>query len=519
MRIEIGQDGYTRAGISNVVISHGEQSFTLNITGYSTYTVLGRELLFNDINQVLASLSDTKQRKIFKAYQQISDLILGNRALDDDDLGSFDQLKLQITHHIGVIYDAVSYQDIRSYVFRSGNVELPADLKRDYTDKDRWVVNFEVRTYLREDYIELVILTLALKLMVPVWGAILPSAKTNADNAFKEMVTASLIDQSAVYQYPAMQRLLSYVEATIAGEPSSLSVILGGLSPLETPTYLRAMVLVRRLAIGPVSTHPGCDHLVKDIFNFVSGSNRRLESNFKNVIREKKPPASTKEGDDNSSILDMWKINEETRGGDRMIEEVYAENPAMMASAIAPEIDLERVNVCLLHKAHLDPLDIMGPQIALTQWVLATALSPRSIEMLSVPSQLTCVLITQAVLWEWGFHQLAAIMTAKPVDPEEESQWPRPDPRGKISKTYMDHLNDLYPHYRRDTRRTEYDKRQNVAVADIDKIVGWLVEWLWVVNAPQPIVDQLDNVTPGGQLLITGDIRNQLAELVIHLNR
>lgn len=509
-------------GIRGVSITHGDQSIAWDTHGYSAAAIPDRGNLFKHINELLATLDRSVQKEIFDHYLEM-----------DETLSEiYDIVEIHDHIHASVVkmYQTIPYEAFERYVKKAGNVTLPLQLKEDYTEKDTFSKNYKERTYLKNDYIDLVILTLGLRMMVPIWGSFLSLASNVSGNNFKEQRALELISGSPVDQWPGMERLIVYIESNIMANKSSMSALLGGLSSSEIPDHLSSLAIVRKVALATLDMKDERDNIVKIIYNFVNGSEKRIDNRFEGNVGHKTLHRDGKD-DDNSSVFDMIKVNEEIRTDIRITLEEYVNDYERLAVRSYPDVDLKYLEILMRQVNSIRPLDIKLPQTVLSQWVLGNVLSPRSIKVLPVKQQIICIIVSQAILWTKGFHELAVLMTCQPIDLNDNPEWDIDEARGKISRASLLTLESMYPHFRKEARKSEYDKRVVLPAKAIDTIVAELNHYGWRVKAPQALRRTLTKdvneniknqaravkITTQRQLIISYDIKEILAGLVIDL--
>lgn len=503
---------YSSKGIRGVSIHHGDRSITWDTLGYQAASIPACSDLFKHINSVIKDLDNEVQEELFQCYLDI-DEILG-------EVFEINEIHKLIHTAAIKIYDCIPYEVFEQYVKRSGEVILPPNLKTEYTEKDTFSVNYKERTYLRPDYVNLVILTLGLRLMLPIWGSFLSLAANISGNNFKEQRALELIEGSSISTWPGMERLKLYIGSNIMTGKSSISALLGGLSSTEIPNHLTSLAIVRKVALATLEMNNESDNIVKIIYNFVNGSEKRMDNRFEGAIGLKTLHKDGKD-DDNSSVFDMIKVNEEIRTDIRITLEEYVNDYEKLALRSYPDVDLQLLEQLMTQASTMKPLDIKLPQTVISQWVLGNVLAPRSIIVLPIKQQIICLIVTQAILWTRGFDELALLMTATPVNLNDNSDWIVEEARGKISRASLQTLEEMYPHYRKEPRKSEYDKRVVLPAKAIDTVVSDLNQYGWKVKVTQAMRKQLTQdtvkVTTQRQLIVSYDIKEILAGLIITL--
>lgn len=506
MRIEV--DELSQKGINTVRFEREGQTVKWPTSGYLSASIPDREQLFYDLNALVSRFSADKQLMLWQAYQRAREAFK-----DIHDRHALDAVLMDVVKDI---YDIVDYSEVRTYVYRGGNIQFPPNLKTEYTENDVRSRNYVERTYLKEEYIDLVILTLGLRFMVPIWGQYVAMVAARTGNEFKETIALDLLKRSAINKWEAMERFKTYVNAQVDEGKATLPVLIGGLSTVEIPKHLAALALVRKLAVSPLSPKADSDNLIKILFNFINGTGNRLDTRFGGNIGAKKLVKENAE-DDNSSVWDMYKINQDVPDGDKILMEVFTNNVPHMAEKVLPGIDQKKVGLCLAQCMKLESLDVQLHHVTLTQWVMRQALPPKGIQTLPKLALLRCLAVTQAVLWEWEFYELALLATASRLESSSD-MFTMLEARSKVSKPLLEQLNQLYPYWRMETRRHDPNKRSNLAVKGIDKLTDTLNRCEWQPHAPKDLLNSFGNLSVNQRWVVSGDIKMQLAKLIIKLN-
>lgn len=495
-----------RSGIELLILKHKEETIHWPVPGYKTAGIPHRERLFDDFNSLVEKLPENHQEAIWALYKEARDVL--NQVTD------LPALFAELSKIVAQIYDIVDYETVRRYVYVSGNIQLPHNLKTAYGDGD--IVE---RTYLKDDYIGMVILALGMRFMVPIWGEYLSIVSERTGSEFKEKSVYDLIKRSNLFRWQPLERLNEYVAATVGDLDSSLSTLLGGLSSVEIPQYMLALGVVRKLAIGPVSAYTDDDNLIRSFYNFVDGNSKRLDVRFAGNIAPKKPLHEGAD-DDNSSVWDMYKINQGVSDGDKVLIEVFTEDVDNMISRIHPDMeDMEKLELCMSTMTKLHNIDVEYHHVVFTQWVLAKVLPPKGVQSLNKKSLLRCMAVVQAVLWDWGFHELALLMGAQRIKNDRSDMFIGLDGRNRVHRDLVEKLNETHPYYRRRSRKVDPNKRENIVVKAIDTVCDSFVRDEWRINAPEALMNAHGHTQITRVMTISGDIKNQMAKLVLHINQ
>jgi len=513
--MEIQVEAMSLKGISILRFKRGRNDIKLRgVPVYNSASIPHRETLFEHPNNLIAALPKEQQDALWDVYQEAHDLM--------DNVGEMSALHSALSGVVVRLYELIPYEMCRSYIYRNSDIQFPSALKTEFTEDDIRGRNYVDRTYLKDDYIDLVVLALGLRFMVPIWGEYVAMVSNLTANEYKEKMGMELLSKSAIDQWPPMRRFTEYVEASLMnnGGKGSISQLLKGLSSIEVPKHLKALAAVRKLSVSPLNYKTESDSLIKILYNFVTGTNNRLDNLMSGNIGDKRPTRETSNGeDDNSSVWDMYKLNEDVPAGDKEIIEVFTENVPLMAARAYAEVDQSKVSKCVAVTRKLEDMLVSRHQITLTQWILGKVISPKGIEELSILSLLRCMAAAQAILWDWGFHELALLITAAKVEQDDAEMFIGGEGRSKIAKSTVEVLHQLYPFWQQSTRKLDLAKRNNCAVDATDLICEDLNKYEWSPNAPKALLDQFDNLAITKRWVVSGNIKSQMAELIIRLNQ
>lgn len=487
---------------------------------------------FGKINQYWAWLPQERRVKIWGVYREIwmifqeistTPEVLRAGALAKSTLKQLIEATAPL---IKELYDLMPLSELETWVERHGQIRHPDTLKEELDAED----TVPDKTYLKADYQGLVVLTIALRPMVPIWGWFLSLVQKETKTTYKEYKAMGLLSQASLITSQPVLRLRRYIEATIGTSPSwddkMAAAILDGLSSADLPDWILGLVMVRRMALGEVDAGDTRGSIISNIYSFIFYTLRELDKKFGGV-KEKNPQKGDDDPMQDQSRLEAYNKAEDLSAGDRADFGVYAENPLGMARDMDPTIPEDLVAECVKHARLQDTRPVEEVQLRLMTWVLCSGRNDKGL-----PSQamnyvtkrynalMNCMGVTQALLLHWDLPLLAAIVTAAPMAIEDGVMT---DTMGlaKITPRYMEQLQKLYPYV-----LPEGGTKGNPAVVEIQQVVGLLNEVPWVCTLP----DNMLNQYPAIELDMLGRIRlhphqdptslgDRLARLVILINQ
>lgn len=510
MHIEDASPAGERFSALSVV--HKDQSLIWTLGFYSRPQV-DVDNVFVLLNQYFASLDGDTQARIFELYEQMRNAI--------DNVVDPTMLQLTLTELCGAMYRLITYEDIQAWTRRHANIPVPPSIKDRYGELDisqRHMdgVDYEKRTYLRDDYLELVNLAILLKPMVPIWSeyaTLLTQVKT--DNNYKEYQAMQLLRGSSAIKVQPLDRLREYIEVTVPELKNQMSAALGGLGSSELPDWLMSMVVIRKLVIADLISGEDSSNIVSVVYHHVRNTLKSLDRKFVGRIKGK-PKPSGNEDDENKSLLETYKIKQSISDGDLMTLTVYTEQTTNLATQIYPEVDVDTVELCRDAVNAIVNTQPTEGQLTILRWMMSRVIPTRALDNISRKGLMSCQAATQAVLWSLGFPDLAILLTASEVRDRAGGLLGGVDSRSRIPKDFVNRFVELYPHYSESGAR-DRDRQSNVTCRAIDAVAKDFIKCDWRSYAPKSLNRLSPNMSDRGIVSPPPDLKVQLSQLVVWL--
>jgi len=475
-----------------------------------------------DINGYWAKMSNTRQTQIFKQFEKIHSLL--------ENTANELRLDQQLRPEMEQLFQMHPYTEAEEYVRRFGTVKYPRDLKDDYGIG----APATALTYLRVDYTGLLVLTLLMRVALPVLGAYIARFKDIAGTNYKELKAISIMAMTHVVMSPSYAKLKAYIDTYISDTDTPLSAVLDGLGSEIMPDWLLAQALIRRIAISElvyVDEPEEPQNLVRSIYNYIRNVVDSPDKRHGGPVREKVPDNRDGHPDDNMSRADTIKVKQPVSEGNLVVYSVYVEQYHRMAERIDPTITRKFTDACLIKLRSDNSFSVDSAQIALVQYCLNSVVPARSIPHLEYDALVCAVAVCQALLLHWGFPDLAALVTAKrsaiPTTTMVGSV------RNKLTKEQISALVALYPHHQMQVGKhvrpvfdgsmsqeliEQANIANNVGILAINELSRQFADSAWVLKLPEEFTTTPLTMTRSDYgWLVPATIKNQLADLILRI--
>lgn len=477
-----------------------------------------REDPFHFFNMYIQWLNDPAiEQALFKCYESIYDHFIT--------INNVRMLKDLIKAEVEQIYTMIKYQEMFTWVRTVSGLEPPDDIAREYREND------PDKTYIRKDYWELMILSMMIRPMVPVWAVFFGRLK---EINLKENYMLELLAATEIIEMESISRLKVYIKEISSAiwkvdkEGYSTTAILTGLGEVESIEHSLASAMIKKLAIGEVARDPMTRLCSRG--NLVSNIYRLVDNNIKNLhkrqslgkVQNKVDKSKKDVGEDNNSLLDGYKVKQTIPDGDRVLVSHLGKRAEMNALLLEPEISLDLVRACVesSFRREIDP--VTESQGTLIKYVVDPIIEAKSVGALNKKSLTITMGVCQAVLIHRGFLELATLVSSVPERIEDDifggdtNFVPFNDIESRnnaISKSLIDILMEQYPCYRQPTSRQGSVKSANPAIGIIEKMAKdfLMTNWKQIIPEEYKSLQQPWMCPP--------NIRDILANFIIDRNR
>lgn len=512
------------AGFTSVAVTHGDEVLSWSTRTYSKVQLADPNRVFSEINGFLETLPEEIHEKMFASYGEINRLYR---------MGFEPQhLVTTLVHHIEEIYKCLPMNALRRWLLTIGNIYIPADIQDTITQDSRY--NKRGQTYLKSDYINLATVAMALQAMIPIWGEFIDQCTDQ--ELYKENSVVGLIYRCELTNWPINEvdsmgepiatvwdKLSDYIKYRVDDEPTSLARQWAGQSATDVRVFLQSRVLVRRLTIIPLNDHSS-HSIVSNIFRYVMTNMSPAERSTSDRVAKKQPEGGSSMDDENkTSFIESHKTTGRISPGDIAMYNLEAMDYELLAETVDPTICKEKLRQCISCIDNISGIEIRPHQMLVAQWVMAKAFPSRAFYHISKLPVNYLLATTQALLWHWGFKDVAILMQVEPVMYGEHgstTQLTQARQGSRIANRFRPQLDELFPHMKLQKtpqNGSETPKPENMAGLAINNCNHSIRGSNWVFHGPDQLFKEAGQVTHNRVLIVPQTIKHTLTEVVIHL--
>lgn len=486
------------------------------------------DVLSRHINAYWASLPSARQDEIFEVYRTIRKIF--DRASDVFSVQEFsvNALICELKDPCCQLINLHPFDDIWKWASVRQDIVVPASMKNSFNPDSDWMQT-AAKTYTAMDYTQLTAMVVMLRSLIPVWGEFLFRTNSEISNSWKSYYALQLVDSAEIMTCIPMEKLTQYVLHNMPKDKTNAAATLEGASTEEYPTMLLATLLIGKVAVGDISKVVDETNLVTIIFNALgtkSGvNNGALFRN--NDIRMKDFP---EDGDGALAVsrIESMRAQMEIPSSAIVTANYYASKPFDVLEKIdkscPPQLleTFSQNNLRLIGASHR----IKDVQVLLTSYVVHKAMSARYLPYIDKSNVINCISVAQAVLWHWGFKQLAGLLSASV--PNDAGMMAATGTCFNIPSELMAKLQDIYPYGQPAPTRKKYEANEDASQRatrrvppvsrDIAHITEQLTQYEWLINLPKNMLEEVTGRAEQRRLPCPSDIRVQLAQLAIRIH-
>lgn len=482
--------------------------------GRTTKSLSEAKDYFLVLDQYIQTLTISEQNAIWNMYVSCRNAL--------DNTLSVTEMEQIIMDEISKISDIITIDRLRFWYGTKSLIPIPAELKETLADLPDPTLATEDQTYLRNDYIGLCALSMAMTMLAPIFSAYVSKTKGEHGTEWKTYYAYLLISKSSYFRSVELERLYRYIEVTLESMPNIKydTIILSGISKEEYPMWIMAVVVTKKVATGDITGDPTVHPLIKYIYKYIQQKVQSMDKDFHGRVKHRTIQSNASSEDSQVSILESYNSRQMITENLVVICEYYLRDIEKAVLKLDPTIPPHLIYESLSTVKELENLlyssDITDGQIVLLKWVLSKIIPPRMVDYLSRSVIINGILIARTYLWHNGFYDLAALVSAIPLDNKEEHMITGTDKRSRVVRTFSDKIDEVFPYYRKTAGARKPKVIKSVQVS-ADEIETMLNKNDWYLTLPEEWINTEYLGSISKHYAIADDIKLSLIDLAILL--
>lgn len=376
------------------------------------------------------------------------------------------------------------------------------------------------KTYTIEDYRSFVTLSILMRAMTPIWGEFIFLTK-NEFKSWKEFYAFQLISHAQVSESPAMERLRSYVQAMMPPEKDLFAAILdGGLSTSDAVEWLLAMIVIRKATTVDVRGLPQRPSAIASISTYLKRWVTNWNTKLSTPIKNKTPEVSVGDQDNKHSQFEIFRIVQHLSTGTLYALEFELHNPVRVAQGVWPGVDLKLLDQALQTIRQISGQgghNIHEPQRLITEWLIDDYLPSRALKLMKPTPVLNAIAIAQTILWQWGYKELAILLTASEQRNRLEMSQIHAGPSPKVPKEMVAELDLRFPYQHPVNQRKNQPREANPAMQAINLVHSGFRKNEWLSNIHPEWMQAIGRAPNERKHVISPDLKLAITSLAIRL--
>mgnify|MGYP003574885201 CR=1 FL=1 len=489
--------------------------------------------LFKELNAYLAIQPIEVSEALFAMYAEVHDVLLGSESV---------RKQIQaIARAVRRAGTAFNFQAARKFVEFGSHVVIPSNFERAYVQKESFAAqegmptgqshraSSREKTYLYDDYVELVAFTLLMRLITPIWGSLIVHLVADTGSSFKEYIAGYVIAGCPqITNSAGYKKLYTYTTAMTANAEKSNSTVMDGIPKDDFPLWVFYLIMVRRISVGDirgigVNKDGKRENLATYVYTYLSHRVINNSDSFTFKKLNDKKANSSRAQDEESKLTDFEavRINEENTPGHTQEMRFYFAQQKMIIDAICPQLDMNLLREAQDAVAGIANEVTHMPQERILRWVLGPYLPPVSLSDVDKAQLNDFLAIVMAMFWQHGLKDMAAIISLTEYKKSGSGGIITQITRSNIPAALIEEAKLLYPHYRRASGKVAVTKPEPIPVTLVKTMTNELLDRDWQLNLPrQWTLEQANTVgLRQREYRIPSDIRIQLMKLVLRIGR
>ena len=461
------------------------------------------------VNQYLNFLPKAEQDQIFKHYKNARDILANTDYVDE--------LIRGLAPCFQGIYESLDYERMEEFI-KTTDIKVHIDIRDSFKEQPGEIlVGTKERTYVAKDYLGLIGFCIASRIVLPIWADFLDKIGTDVNKVTRSTWALLLIEPTNLTDTPIYNKLKEHICNAIPSDVNLSSSIVSGNSREAFERWIVSVIVVTVLTktwlCGRSKTPNGnkLASIVSVVYHTAFQKAKGSPKNFGTPIQPKKPETDPTTNDE-ACFTEVFKSAQKLSTLDIEELKLFLEDPVIILRDLDNSIDPDSLTPFLEAGQRISTEEIKPPQKIMAQWILGCKQiqPPESIDHMGHKNLRETILpVVQCYLWHHGFYDLSILTDCYAIPASETSAGGNRKPKAHVDQLLSEELNTLYPYIRKD---------KNEALISMAFFEEELRKHRWRRSLATDLVTSVGG-SESEHYLVPSTLRNQLANLFIHLNK
>jgi hypothetical protein len=497
---------------TNVVIKHKEKELVFNIEELVNRRI--KDSIDKDMFKILNMYVDWKgeafKDELFKRYNKSYNDIIDNMMSDSL------ELPYEITDRILDMFD---YEEMKEFIKSNNLVRIPKTLLDEFNEDIE--INKEgsrVQTYLKSDYLNLVVLLNILKSVVPILGMYAEVNKQTIAKEYKEYILIMFILKHPVSELEPFQKMVGYIRKLINNiksneEELQIRLIKKGIDEENLTYSILGGVLFEKMLLTDETKDTDSKNLITKFYSYASGR-LNLKNNPTGNLKIKSKFKINPEGDDTESIIESYRVPTDITPGFMEEFNFATSDVRRLYDWLSDKKNYELLEVFKtaidsIHPIYLPPINI---KIA---FILAkNIIDPRAYNYVDAEQIRNVLAVVGTVLWEKDYKLLAALLASSKTP--EDMAIINYSSKLKVDPVYKELIDEKFKihFYNVKPKTGEVTKRENLGDKILNDLSTEMVKNNYICKLPEEMIEEatgnINNIIP-----VPNDIKLSIIDAII----
>lgn len=298
------------------------------------------------------------------------------------------------------MFQLMDWNHFRIWAMLHGNIALQNGIKDKLDDKDK-----EGLTYYTQDYEDLMVFSIMLKPIMPIWG-IFHNEYTEIIGKYAIHISAyDAIKSPTIINLPPVIKLDHYIHCFVNNKVDTIGFsLISGIGSEEIPLFLMSLALIKKVIVYDAEDISGS--IIKNVYHL-------LTERCNEINRTKPKEKVDTEGNvSDSSASDLYKIIQRIPPSVSAMIEYYTQDIPNMIRDMDPTVP-----DVLVQKYYTMQIDIefQPYHLQLIGIIAKKIISVRSLHLISYQSLIAITKASACIVEHWGYPEVAELLLAVPM--------------------------------------------------------------------------------------------------------